>query len=58
MTDKKQRAPRQLTAEQIAKQIEGLGIQDKLFVLKYCEQEISSKKKALEEQIALINGKG
>lgn len=54
MTDKKQRAPRQMTVEAITKQIHNLQLTDKISVFTDLKARIETEKKAMQEQIELI----
>lgn len=57
MTDKKTRAPRQMTVEQITKQIDAQPLENKLAIGKHVDASIAAEKERLTKQIELINGK-
>lgn len=57
MTDKKQRAPRQMTVEAITKQIDAQPLENKLAIAKHVDAAITAEKERLQKQIELINGK-
>lgn len=57
MTDKKTRAPRQMTEDEILKQINGLPFEKKMNVYAQFKEHLEKQKQEWTTQIELLNGK-
>lgn len=57
MSEKKQRAPKKMSADAIKKQFDLQTLQDKLSILEHVEEGIAKEKSSLEDQIKLIGNK-